>query len=245
MSAISTNYRELTREEALALTPKLASAWQDPEIPRRQYERAVKPELEERWKGRPCRTFQVLIDCMMQMEWLPVNRYAKLLDIGASSGYYKEVIGQFAGIQYTGCDYSPAFKQLAEELYPGIDFHVADACQLPFHDDAFDIVLHGAAIMHILDWQQAVREAVRVSRRYVIFHRTPILRRKETSYFLKEAYDVPCIEIHFNETELLNVFSSLGLVLRYSQPVFWHEQEGFGHQTYLLEQPQGLRHVQV
>lgn len=240
---ISSNYRELTREEALALAPKLASAWQDPEIPRRQFERAVKPELEilrRHWKR--CAPFAALEWCMRDLDL----NLGRILDVGASSGYYKEVLETFEyRFQYTGCDYSPAFKQLAEELYPGIDFHVADARSLPFHDDAFDIVLSGACIMHLMDWQQAVHEAVRVSRRYVIFHRTPILRRKETTYFLKEAYDVPCIEIHFNETELLNFFSSLGLILRYSQPVFWHEQEGFGHQTYLLEQPQGLMHVQV
>lgn len=245
-SLISTNYRQIYGEEIDRVAEECAEAWQDPNIPARQYELAVRPELEGYRNGRPCAPFDALVKCLRQIPLKVLLSRPKILDAGASTGYYSEVL-EIAGFHchYTGLDYSPAFQRLAEKLYPGIDFRVGDCRNLPFHDDWFEIVLSGACIMHVRDYEQVIREAVRVSSRYVILHRTSVMPPDQpTSYFEKDAYGVRCLEIHFNESELLSLFCAHGLRAMFATDVF-RQPDGFCHRTYLLEKQSGLNHVQV
>jgi ubiquinone/menaquinone biosynthesis C-methylase UbiE len=241
MNAISSNYRELRPDEVPEVAAMCAEAWKDPRIPMRQYESAARKELEAFRRGEGCRPYDVLIDCLRH---IPTWDRPRVLDVGASGGYYSEIL-KVAGFdaRYTGLDFSPAFQQLARNLYPAIDFDLGDAAALPYRDDWYDVVLHGAVIMHSLQYPSVIGEASRVSRQYVVFHRTPILRDKPTSYFLKEGYGIPMLEIHFNEGELLDLFQSHGLKVVYSAKVFWDGT--FGHWDYLLEKSAGLNHVQV
>jgi hypothetical protein len=229
---ISTDYRELAKSEIASVAEQCAQAWQDPAIPRRQYELAAKPELDKFRMGEPAAPFYALLKCL---EYAELSLKPSLLDVGASGGYYKEVfeIDDFS-VDYRGCDFSPAFKSLAEDLYPGIAFDVADARALPYADESFDVVLHGALLMHCREYREAIREAARVAKRYVIFHRTPVLLYGETKYWLKRAYDVPCLEIHFNEQELLGLFAANNLTLIHTEDVFFDTARGFGHRSYLL-----------
>jgi len=236
MNAISTNYRELSPDEVAEVAERCAAAWQCPEIPRRQYESAVRNELRLLRLGEACAPFAAFLECMRR---LPIELLAEqptLLDVGASAGYYREVLA-IAGfnVGYTGFDYSAAFQAFAEQLYPGIVFDIGEARALPYLTDAFDIVLHGACIMHVRDYPRLIAEAARVARRYVLFHRSPILRAKPTTFFVKEAYGVECLEIHFNEAELLGLFRSFGLEPVYDCNVFWDPRTESGHRDYLLK----------
>lgn len=245
MTAISQNYRELARDEAARVAAECAEAWLNADIPQRQYELAVKPELEALKNGRPCSAFAALIRVMSYIPTKFLLGNPKILDVGASSGYYGEVIRTMfpdVTFSYTACDFSRHFKAMAERLYPGINYEIADATALPFHDDFFEIVLSGACIMHVPEYWRAVREAVRVARNYVIFHRTPVTYRA-TSCWLKEGYGVPMFEIHFNEHELLELLRDNGLMLIRAEDVFW--SNGEGHRTYLLAKEPGLNHVAV
>lgn len=234
-SVISGNYRELAPGEIQRVAQECANAWQDPEIPRRQFELAVKPELEALRAGVPCAPFSVLAKLLRKLPLGLTANYPRLLDVGASSGYYSEVLRLLNfKCDYYCVDFSEAFKMLAEELYPGIAFMVRDARQLRFPDKSYEIVLHGAVLMHCLEYPQAIREAVRVASKFVIFHRNPILLHQPTKYWLKEAYSVPCVEIHFNEDELLQMFKAHGLTLVHSENIFMDAATGFGHRSYLL-----------
>jgi hypothetical protein len=171
-ASVSTNYRELTSgAEVLSVAASCAQAWQDPLIPYRQWE-IVKPELDALRKGDACAPYAALQRCMSHLPIEFLRTRPTLLDVGASSGYYREVL-QVSGypVRYTGCDYSRTFQRLAISIYPDIDFDIADAASLPYHDDSFDIVLHSAVIMHMHLYAQAIQEAVRVAKRYIIFHR--------------------------------------------------------------------------
>lgn len=248
MNAVSTNYRELQPHEIQSVADECAQAWTDPSIPARQYQ-IVQPELETARRecvNGWCAPFRALVDCLYRIPGEFFDATPRLLDIGASTGYYREVL-RIAGypVRYTACDFSRAFERFAQEKFPGIDFDVADACNLPYHDDTFDVVLSGAALMHIREYEQAIREAVRVSSRYVIFHRTPVCTHCPNRWFVKEAYGIRVLEVHFNEGALLELFHSVGLRLIHTAEVFWDVMESQGHKTYLLEKPAGLSHVQV
>lgn len=233
-SIVSGKYRELEESEISEVADTCAQAWQDPRIPMRQFE-VVKPELDQLRQGIRCQPFESFLKCIYHVPGDVMSARPRFLDIGASSGYYYEVmmIGGY-DVQYTAVDYSRSFERFAEAIYPQLDFDVANACKLPYRDNFFDVVMSGAAIMHIYDWRKAIAEAVRVAKRYVLFHRTAVLFDKPTTAYLKEGYGIPMFEWHFNECEFLSICrDAVSLELRFECEVFRDGQ--FGHKSYLFE----------
>ncbi|MBI4407194.1 MAG: methyltransferase domain-containing protein [Candidatus Kerfeldbacteria bacterium] len=203
---VSGGHQVITRVEAERL--QLDTQWQDPDLPQKQLE-IVKRELAQiKANHKFPAHMQALID---QMKLLALTK-PTVLEIGCSSGYYNEIL-QLAGVdmQYTGCDYSSAFIDLAKQFYPSLPFDVCDATALPYQDQQFDIAISGCCILHILDYPKAIQETARVSKRYAVFSRTPVIHLAPTTYTKKMGYGVPMIEIIFNETELLRFFHAAGL----------------------------------
>lgn len=233
MSAVSANYRELLPDEIQSVADACAQAWQDATIPEKQLE-IVKSELTAFRSGLPVVPYDALVKTVRHIPMRVLMARPNVLDVGASSGYYREVL-QASGFRflYRAVDFSSAFKTLAERLYPGIAYDVADARKLPYPDNSHDIVLNSAVIMHTLEYEQVIQETARVAKQYVIFHRTPI-GDGPTRYWQKDAYGIPCLEIHFNEAELLKLFDKAGLELAQSVNVFWDDAQRFGHRAYLL-----------
>ena len=114
-------------------------------------------------------------------------------------------------LKYEGCDYSNEFIKLAKERYPSLNFKVSDATCLNYQDKQFDIVISGCCLLHIIDYETAIKEAVRVAKDYVVFHRTPVILKNKTTFAEKRGYDVKMLEIFFNEEELKNMFKKYGL----------------------------------
>jgi SAM-dependent methyltransferase len=230
---ISDHYRVLNKQEAEGFS--YDKAWLDPAMPELQYERVVKHELAAFKRGEDVLPYRVLLECL---GILPIMEDPSLLDIGASSGYYREVIriGGFP-CRYTAVDFSPHYKALAEKLFWNIVFDVADARELPYPDNSFDIVLSSACIMHIREYEQAIREAIRVAEKFIIFHRTPINVGKPSTMYEKEAYGIKTLEWRFDPEELLDIFNNADLKLRGSMDLFM-EKDGSGHRTYLLTKQQ-------
>lgn len=87
----------------------------------------------------------------------------RILDVGAGNGFFTYYLSEYA--QVFGIDSSPHLLQrnpCRGRLVLG------DGTQLPFPDEAFDVVLCACLLHHILDPPLAVRELCRASRRYVI-----------------------------------------------------------------------------
>lgn len=231
---VSENYKKLRDDQIDVVSTVLADAWQNPELPARQYESVVRDELNAYRNGKPSDPFDALKAILVQIRGF--NRpETTLLDVGAASGYYSEVL-KIIGFQcqYTAVDFSTYFKDLAGQLFPELDFRIGNATELPFDDKSFDVILHGACLMHVKNYPKAIQEAVRVAKRYVIFHRTPIYTDgTRTECWMKTAYGVSSIEWHFNEIALLLAFQEAGLILRGSKAVFADGE--FGHTSYLLE----------
>lgn len=232
------DYREIDPLEAVIVAADHADAWKDPIIPKLQHA-IVKGELERYRAGGSVAPFDALIRCLRQVGFWGYKK--TLLDVGASSGYYHEVL-KIAGyaFDYTAVDFSENFKALAGELYPGLKFDIGDARHLPYKDNAFDIVLSGCCMLHILDYDKVISETARVARHYAIFSKTPLADK--TTYFEKTAYGIPCLEIHFEEAELFRLFKASGLKLIYSTDVY-PPSSGL-YRTYLLEK-EAIQHHPV
>jgi SAM-dependent methyltransferase len=140
---------------------------------------------------------------------------SSLLEVGCASGYYYEILEYLMNrrIAYTGVDYSESLIEMARDYYPQACFEVADGAAMPFDDDSFDVVISNSVLLHVMEYADQVREAVRVARDTVAFLRTPVCRRGPTKHLVKQAYGIDTVELIFNEDELLQLFDDQGLEL--------------------------------
>ncbi len=93
-----------------------------------------------------------------------VRRGDKVLDVGCNSGY----IGQFLppGCEAHGVDVSAELVVKAKRRLATAQ--VAEAESLPHADKSMDVVILGEILEHVHDPVVCLREASRVSRRYVV-----------------------------------------------------------------------------
>ena len=191
------------------VSEQLSGSWMDDQIPAQQWA-IVEPQLAAYRAGKPDPAFDTLVDILSHN--IPQLENKSLLEIGCSTGYYSEVL-RWKGVKasYQGCDFSPAFIRLARQIYPSIRFDVEDATRLRYGASSFDIVVSGCCLLHIAEYESAISEAARVSREFVVFHRTPVLQMTGPAFYTKNAYGVEMIEIHFNEQQLVRMFAAHGL----------------------------------
>jgi ubiquinone/menaquinone biosynthesis C-methylase UbiE len=116
---------------------------------------------------------------------------------------------------------------------------VQDAVALRFDSDCFDIVVSGGCLLHIPDYERAIAEAARVSRKWVVFHRTPVVHVRGPVTYTKKAYGVDTLEIHFNEQLLFKSFyrHALRVVDANTHSIGWDAgaSDALAMKTYLCE----------
>lgn len=87
-----------------------------------------------------------------------------LIDVGCGTGYFTRRFSIDAGLRVTGVDIDRDSLGFAKSRSPGIAFVAADACRLPFAQDAFDLATAVTSLCFVADELSAVREMVRVTR---------------------------------------------------------------------------------
>jgi hypothetical protein len=93
-------------------------------------------------------------------------KFATVLDVGSSDGYFSEEIAREFGGRVFGLDLAPtAVQRLGARGLRGV---VGDGSALPFADAAFDVVISTETLEHVLDAEQLVGELCRVARRWVV-----------------------------------------------------------------------------
>lgn len=86
---------------------------------------------------------------------------SQVLEIGSGPGHVAELIAE-AGAVVAGVDFSPAMVDVARKRYPHITFQQADAEQLPFEADAFDVVVANFVVHHLARPEKVFQEIHRV-----------------------------------------------------------------------------------
>lgn len=205
-AAVSDGYRLYDPHAAEGL-----SGWMEDDVAARQQD-AFEPLLAAVRAGSPRLDFDVAAKAVAATgEADPV-----IVEVGCGSGYYSETLSLLLGkrVQYRGLDYSPAMVTLARQRYPDVPFVAGDACALPFRSESCDILLSGTSLMHIAAYDEAIRESVRVSRRWCIMHTVPVMDRRATTMLTKQAYGGPVLEVIFNQGELEAALEAAGLQVR-------------------------------
>lgn len=215
----------------------LVDAWKNPNLPERQWE-VIKNERLLVYQNRALEVapYKAALAALGYAK-LDNTPETKILDIGAGSGIYSEIIRR-SGFQwsYAACDYSEAFKEFSQIKYPELNYEVQDATALTYADNQFDFVLHGCCLIHIRDWQDAIAEAARISKKYILFHRTPMVNEPENQYWIKEAYGVPCFDIWFSQDKFTKELEKNQLKIVHTETVFQTDQpDGYGHFSILCE----------
>jgi ubiquinone/menaquinone biosynthesis C-methylase UbiE len=91
------------------------------------------------------------------------------LEIGAGSGAMTaQMLTLYPRFRMVATDYDTELVSTAEQVLAGFGKRAsvqrADAAQLPFQDGRFDLVLSAAMLHHVIEWDKALAEAVRVLR---------------------------------------------------------------------------------
>ncbi len=206
----STDYRVLSGADEAKSATASSGGWLAARTVARQ-ERAYESLIAAMKRGEPRLDLRVAAEAIAATG-IPRPR---LLEVGCGSGYYSEVFATLLPgvVNYTGIDYSDAMIARARARYPSMVLEVADATKLPYADGAFDIVFNGVSLMHIIDYQAAIREAARVAARYCIFHSVPVFDDHRTTYLRKYAYGAPVVEVVFGKQELMSLCRAAGLSL--------------------------------
>jgi ubiquinone/menaquinone biosynthesis C-methylase UbiE len=113
-----------------------------------------------RWFAR-----RVVVPWALQGEQLSGD----VLEIGSGSGAMAaELLERFPDIRLTATDYDDSMVESSRDRLrkfgERVDVRQADAAQLPFPDESFDAVVSFIMLHHVIDWEKAIAEAVRVLR---------------------------------------------------------------------------------
>jgi ubiquinone/menaquinone biosynthesis C-methylase UbiE len=107
--------------------------------------------------------------------WIEVARIhegTRVLEIGANTGFTSLQIARVARCRVVGIDVNPSAVHEAQRLLENdvswvrrlVTFRAADARELSFPDNAFDVIVCGGALSFIVERGDALKEIVRVLR---------------------------------------------------------------------------------
>ena len=115
-----------------------------------------------------------------------------ILDGGAGEGFTLEYLRvRNIGKTYEGIDFFGKAVEIGSKIHPKITLKKESIYELPYKDNSFDLVLSTEVLEHLKEPKIALKEIVRVSKKYVllsvpnepIFMLSNLLRGKNVSRF--------------------------------------------------------------
>ena len=134
-------------------------------------ERDSKAETPYRWSNPGYVTYMQLLErALLQAleDAATPLAGARVLDVGCGSGYFLHRLSEYGAGECHGIDLLASRIETAREEYPGQEWHVGSASELPFEDGSFELVTQFTCLSSILDDATrvaAAREMLRVAGR--------------------------------------------------------------------------------
>lgn len=109
------------------------------------------------------RFYDVLVELALKTS--PVS----ILDAGCGEGFTLDMLRkECVGRRVIGIDSSKLALRLGRKLHPKLELKEGDINRLPFKRNSFDLVVCSEVLEHLTKPQDALAEAVRVSKRHLI-----------------------------------------------------------------------------
>jgi 2-polyprenyl-3-methyl-5-hydroxy-6-metoxy-1,4-benzoquinol methylase len=100
---------------------------------------------------------------------IATKKVDSILDVGCGEGFTLNRLkekGTYKKLE--GIEYLPAAIELGKKTYPDIKITQGSIYELPYKDNSFDLVLCTEVLEHLDKPQDALRELVRVSNKYLV-----------------------------------------------------------------------------
>lgn len=157
-----------TTEHTPATAEQVEAAWHDTKLAQVLYHDWEARTYDEKWSiSFDERCIAYARDRFVAVAGDEGWPYGTSLEIGAGTGFFTLNL-KLAGVLEAGTvtDISPGMVEVAKRNAEGLGFSIdgraADAEELPFDDDSFDLVIGHAVIHHIPDVERAFGEIFRV-----------------------------------------------------------------------------------
>ena len=231
-------FSDLQPADSEDMTSESESAWTGEHLPlyQRQF---VQKSLESMYSGTVIPIFRSLVNALQFITHDPMS----ILDVGCSSGYYKEVIDYLLPhkIKYVGVDVSRSMVNMARDLHPNTEFQVSDGANLPYSDKSFSTILSSGVLLHVNDVSAHVAEMCRVAEQFIVLNRTDIVRNSENRYHKKRAYGADMVDVWYNEQFLVELFLSHGFRKTYTVDIETNTSTDHYLCTYVFERTTDYR----
>lgn len=123
---------------------------------------------------------------------LKIKNKDKILDLCCGSGDLALIVSEkFDDLNIVGADFSLKMIEIAKKKNPKISYVLADATNLPFDNNEFDVVIMGFGLRNIKEYKIALAEANRVLKQKGLFLHLDF----ESSSKLHKCYDFVVINI--------------------------------------------------
>jgi hypothetical protein len=137
--------------------------------------------------------------------------FHNLMEIGCANGYNQKFISEIKpDIKYIGVDKSIELITLRNTKLNMIN---ADATNLPFKNRSIEVLLDGATLIHILEWEKALLNYFRVAKNLIILHSITIIEENHNILLEKYAYGQKIYEICFSRELLHKKIKENGFIL--------------------------------
>jgi SAM-dependent methyltransferase len=90
-----------------------------------------------------------------------LGTYHKALDVGCGEGRFCRFLHEL-GIDAVGLDPAPSLIERAKRMDPGGEYHIGFAEQMPFENEAFDLVVTCMSLISVADLDRGIAEMARV-----------------------------------------------------------------------------------
>ncbi len=131
-----------------------------------------------------------------------VGEGKRILEVGCGTGLILQRVVQFAS-KAQGIDLSEGMLAKAKER--GLDVQQADATNLPFEDETFDVVYSFKVLAHLENWDKAIEEMMRVLKPdgFLI---VDVYNKKSVRYLLKKLFGPRKTSQHYDEKAIFTRF---------------------------------------
>lgn len=90
-----------------------------------------------------------------------------ILDVGCGTGRFSRFFAEL-GAKVIGIDASTAMLREARKQGKRVTYLSGNVCQLPFHDNSFDLMVSVNVLNHLANYRMAIGEMCRVSRKVIL-----------------------------------------------------------------------------